>query len=283
MVRDLGLVNPSIVSTDNTARSHGALVGYVPSGGSINSVYVSGGSISTNAAGSKAGGLVGYLRSGTIRASYATATVGVSSDNPNNVDVGGLVGQLGWSGSGGGITASYAAGAVSGGSGTTVDVGGLVGKVENTNSSIANSYCDTTATMQTNCLGATVSGVTSTGYTTAAMQTPTGYTGIYTGWNLDLDGLSGNDDPWAFGASDQYPVLKYAGLDTTAQFAAQPRMTTNLDIDNDGTADLTDAIMVILYLFGLENEGITDYILFSQQATRTDPQAVTDYIASLLP
>ena len=59
--------------------------------------------------------------------------------------------------------------------------------------------------------------------------------------------------------------------------------TRRVDIDADGTVDLTDIIMVILYIFGLENEGITDYILFSDQATRTDPQAVTAYIASLLP
>ena len=59
--------------------------------------------------------------------------------------------------------------------------------------------------------------------------------------------------------------------------------TGRIDIDADGTVDLTDIIMVILYLFGLENEGITDYILFSQQATRTDPQQITAYIASLLP
>ena len=226
LVRNLGLVTPSIVSTATVARSHGALVGYMGSGGTIHSVYVSGGSISTNVAGSKAGGLVGYLVSGTIRASYATATVGVSS-NPNNVAVGGLVGELGGSGSGGGITACYAAGAVSGGSGTGLEVGGLVGKVENTSSSIANSYCDTTATGQPNCIGATGTGVsvTSTGYPTAEMQTPTAYTGIYATWDdHDLDGDTNADAPWDFGADDQYPVLKL-GRDAAAiaaQFAAQP-------------------------------------------------------------
>ena len=226
LVRNLGLVTPSIVSTATVARSHGALVGYMGSGGTIHSVYVSGGSISTNVAGSKAGGLVGYLVSGTIRASYATATVGVSS-NPNNVAVGGLVGELGGSGSGGGITACYAAGAVSGGSGTGLEVGGLVGKVENTSSSIANSYCDTTATGQPNCIGATGTGVsvTSTGYTTAQLQDPTGYTGIYATWDdHDLDGDTNADEPWDFGADDQYPVLKF-GRDAeaiAAQFAAQP-------------------------------------------------------------
>ena len=37
---------------------------------------------------------------------------------------------------------------------------------------------------------------------------PTGYAGIYADWNLDLDGDSANDDPWDFGANDQYPALK---------------------------------------------------------------------------
>ena len=54
------------------------------------------------------------------------------------------------------------------------------------------------------------------------MQSETDYNGIYATWNVDVDGRPGNDDPWTFGAADQYPVLKYAGMDTTAQFAMQP-------------------------------------------------------------
>ena len=78
----------------------------------------------------------------------------------------------------------------------------------------------------------------------------------------------------------------FAGGDTTLMGTGtitnddQPSLT--MDIDDDGTADLTDAIMVTLYLFGLENEGITDYILFSAQAQRTDPQEVTAYIKTLI-
>ena len=52
---------------------------------------------------------------------------------------------------------------------------------------------------------------------------PTGYTGIYMmNWDLNLDGQPGGDDPWTFGKTDQYPVLKYAGMDTTAQYNLQP-------------------------------------------------------------
>ncbi|WP_419913051.1 hypothetical protein [Candidatus Poriferisodalis sp.] len=49
------------------------------------------------------------------------------------------------------------------------------------------------------------------GKTTAELQTPTDYTGIYANWNVDLDGDGSADDPWDFGTSCQYPVLKYGG------------------------------------------------------------------------
>ena len=61
-----------------------------------------------------------------------------------------------------------------------------------------------------------------TGQTTSKLQSETSYNDIYASWNVDVDGSPGNDDPWTFGAADQYPVLKYAGMDTTAQFAMQP-------------------------------------------------------------
>ena len=241
-------------------------------------MYASGGSLTIRVAGSNGGGLVGRLR-GAITASYATASVNTTG-SATNLFIGGLAGRR----DGGTITASYAAGAVSSAV-TLTNIGGLVGLSEGGSGAITNSYCSA-ATGQTNCIGALASGsasVSSTRYTAADMQAPTGYTGIYTHWNLDLDGVTGNDDPWDFGAIYQYPVLKFGRDAATiaAQFAAQPP-DLDIDIDADGTADLTDAIMVILYLFGLENEGITGYILFSQQATRTDPQAVTAYIETLI-
>ena len=47
-----------------------------------------------------------------------------------------------------------------------------------------------------------------TGKTTSQLQTPTGYVGIYGTWNLDLDGDNASDDPWDFGTSSEYPILK---------------------------------------------------------------------------
>ncbi|MCY3778341.1 MAG: fibronectin type III domain-containing protein, partial [Candidatus Aminicenantes bacterium] len=48
--------------------------------------------------------------------------------------------------------------------------------------------------------------------TTEQLQEPTGYTGLYQLWNVDLDGDNSPDDPWHFGTTSQYPVLK-ADLD----------------------------------------------------------------------
>ena len=45
------------------------------------------------------------------------------------------------------------------------------------------------------------------GNTTAELQAPTGYRGIYQSWNLDLYGDSARDDPWDFGTAAQYPAL----------------------------------------------------------------------------
>ena len=45
------------------------------------------------------------------------------------------------------------------------------------------------------------------GQPTAALQSPTSYSGIYANWNLDLDSDTTSDNPWDFGTSAQYPVL----------------------------------------------------------------------------
>ena len=77
-----------------------------------------------------------------------------------------------------------------------------------------------------------------TGQTTSALQTPTGYTGIYSDWNLNLDGELGNDDPWDFGYDSQYPVLKYGGLDLLRQGRDTIVISTD-ELDADEGADTT--------------------------------------------
>ena len=44
--------------------------------------------------------------------------------------------------------------------------------------------------------------------TTEQLQEPTGYSGLYRLWNVDLDGDNSADDPWHFGTTSQYPVLR---------------------------------------------------------------------------
>ena len=191
-------------NTDDVNLSFGGLVGW--NSGAITASYGTG-AVNGHVF---VGGLVGYHGNNSapravIRASYATGAASGQSV------VGGLVGGNYDQST---ITGSYAIGPVSG----TSSVGGLVGT--NRSSSINHSYYNSTTTGQSD----TGKGIAQA---TSALQSPTGYTGIYaTNWNLNLDGQAGNDDPWYFGATDQYPVLKYAGLDTTAQFQLLPARVT---------------------------------------------------------
>ena len=159
------------------------------------------------------GGLVGRNYESSITASYATGSV------TGNEGVGGLVGQNEFDAF---ITASYATGGVTGANG----VGGLVGSSDRTHDEggIMASYWNTQTSGQTagGRVGEFAAGLE--GKTTAELQAPTGYTGIYASWNTDLENADGDDDPatgatdfWDFGTKRQYPILKW-------------------DIDGDGTA-----------------------------------------------
>ena len=168
--------------------------------------------------GSGVGGLAG-VNGGTIVSSYAAGTV-------SGQDAGGLVGKNLWNELKGIIVASYAAGAVTGtgvgglvghhsgriitsyaaGTVTGQNVGGLVATLEIGTlgrGTIFASYWDWTTSRE--------SSVGGEGKTTAELQSPTGYTGIYADWNVDLDGDGTGDDPWDFGTSSEYPTLKGVG------------------------------------------------------------------------
>ena len=220
-----GLVGSSTRGTISDSYAAGAVSGDRYVGGLVGSSNL--GTISGSYAagavsgGDYVGGLVGYshysfTRYSIISGSYATGTV--SGDDY----VGGLVG----SGSYGSISGSYAAGSVSGSGG---DIGGLVGRSENVSvtasyavgrvstsgdtlyiggligydegGEITASYWDTQTTGQAGSYG----GV---GKTTAELQSPTTNSGIYADWDASV---------WDFGASRQYPVLKYQGMDVAAQ------------------------------------------------------------------
>ena len=204
----------SVVTGNNDV---GALVG-INKGTVVNS-YVTGidsTDSTVSGSGRSVGGLVGKNdNDGRVIASYSTASVTGSSS------VGALVGDKS-----GTIQASYAIGKVSGSS------QGLVGS-NGRGASITYSYYDSVTTGVSGQPGAK---------TTAQLQAPTSYTStlgnganaIYSAWNVNVDSPSTTrnnspDNPWSFGESNQYPVLRYAGHDTTAQFAAQPDKAPNFD------------------------------------------------------
>ena len=202
--------------------------------------------------GSDIGGLVGRVAAvgsdcrGIISASYATGAV-TGYEGSNNV--GGLVGQniSGGPGSSGIVTASYSTGAVTGsGHG---NVGGLVGQDStnlNSRNSINDSYWNTETSGQAMSDGGTSK-------TTVELVTPTGYTGIYFNWNLDLDDDSANDDPWDFGTSFEYPVLRvdFDGdgdvdaddIDPQRLVTLPPSVTT--DFNGDGRTNFADFFLFV--------------------------------------
>jgi len=165
------------------------------------------------------GGLVG-TNAGAIIASYATGDVGAGSGYNAIHLVGGLVGQ-----NNGPITASYVAGTLSGGY-TQPLVRGTGG-----GSRVSHSYWDATTSKISLSFGV------GTGYTTAALQAPTEYTGIYEHWNVDIDGDGSADNPWDFGTSSDYPKLKGVG---PAADQMQRRAAT-VTITDDDTAGVTVA------------------------------------------
>ena len=167
---------------------------------SISGSYATG---AVTGSGDNVGGLVGSLGYGdsSISGSYATGAV------TGEFSVGGLVGVIG--ANEGKISASYATGYVSG----TAAIGGLVGSSTGTTT---NSYWDTETSGQLYSDGGS-------GKTTAELQSPTGYTGIYAAWDDTKAG-----DVWDFGDGSQYPALKVDlngdGNATPWEFGGQGRV-----------------------------------------------------------
>ena len=220
-----GMAPPDFRSTLDFDRGTGGLVGY--NGNAIRGSYATGRVMGDRYVGGLVGlndadGFGGSSRDGArIAGSYATGSVTGQSS------VGGLVGSNGVPSNApfvlGEIKASYATGRVSG---PTRSGGGLVGYDNGSPSTIITaSYWDTNTSGYT-------SGSAGSGRTTAQLQAPTGYSGIYGSWNLDLDGDGRNDNPWHFGTSSQYPVLEAnvdgQGAATWQEFGYQVRSGTTL-------------------------------------------------------
>ena len=193
----------------------GGLVGQNEMEGKIISSYATG---AVSGQGDNFGGLAG-VNSGVITGTYATGSV---SGN-GFADVGGLVGDNRYTGV---VTAAYAEGSVSGradnfggllgsnqgvvtfcfSTGAVPESGGGLIERNGDNGAVDNCYWDTETSDQANSNG----GI---GKTAQELQSPTGYTGIYAAWNVDLDGDGTMDDPWEFGSATEYPVLNLETLD----------------------------------------------------------------------
>ena len=217
-------VTGSVASTGRFFGNAGGLVGN--SGGRIAASYFSGDVAGNNTA----GGLVGAFGNQII-ASYATGTVTAEHIS------GGLTGT-----NFGAITASYATGKVD----SDETAGGLTAIAFRTT---VDSYWDTDTSGQSSSDG----GV---GKTTAELQSPLEYFGIYAEWEVDVDDADGDGDPatggdapWDFGGDLQYPALSVDfngdGVATWQEFGNQRAFTVpgspeNFDVAaSDQTVALT--------------------------------------------
>ena len=247
LIEQLGLTNVQVTGERRT----GSLAGnqtFVFNAPTIIAVYATG-RVSGNFT---VGGLVGQNAGGNITASYAAVAVSARGSNFGSNEAGGLVGSLETNRAT--ITASYATGTVTG---PGTNVGGLVGLIER-DTTITTSYWDTTSSR----IADDTDDNAPEGKTTAELQAPTSYTGIYANWNVNVDGETGNDNPWAFGTSSHYPVLRYGRTQAqiNAQFEAQPGDApfAAADIDQNYEVNEQDALLMVrTYLPGVQGAGVT--------------------------
>ena len=231
VIRNVGLPNVDITVAGDRV---GALVGLVEGGGLIEKCFATGKvtTVPRNVHRYYAGGLVGDL-TGTVQASWTDVDV------RSGGRIGGLVGQM-EDNANAAIIASYSLGdVISTGEGSDLypkgrhlEAGGLYGSVHN--NVVSNSYFDNSIVVLFHYSefdgphSTRTAGYGATARSTAQMQNPVGYTGIYTNWNLDLDGDGTVDDPWDFGTASQYPALKgdsnKDGVFTWEEFGHQGRV-----------------------------------------------------------
>ena len=180
----------------------GGLVGNV--GNKIFACYVKKGSITGGGTNTSVGGLVGGQGAGTIRACYVLNITATGGSNRGSLVGNQVTDALNRTGT---IEASYA-----GGKNYTISLRGTG------SGTVTNSYNQQSSS--TDNADKTVHAKTG-----GTLLLPTGYTGIYADWNVDVDGTDGGDDPWDFGTNNQFPVLN------------------GIDANGDGTiadADLAD-------------------------------------------
>ena len=237
--------------------------GSVTGTGESTTAYVAG---SGSGNGHAVGGLVGLNYPGQkIVASYATGTVTAAGGQK----VGGLVGY-----NLGSIVASYSTGAASGKAevhglaySDAVDIQGMI-----TGSAALASYWDTTTSGLTG--GSPLQG---RGKSTTELQATTEYTGLFARWNADLDDDGSPDDPWDFGSTCQYPVLKYGDLDpsdqrATCQATAQAVNTGfDYDSDDDGLIEVSDLYQLNAIRWDLDGDGVADHPSYPHSTAFFEP------------
>ena len=241
-IRNVGLKHAAVYLNATYASKFNFAVLVGQNHGTVTKSYATG--VVVGGAG-RTGGLVGY-NTGTVRASYSTVEV---TDRPNEPvpqpgggtfthptcrvqtspthieGCGGLVGH-----NTGTITASWSAGKVD----TSANQQGLAAGT----GTATNSYWDTQTSGRS---GSTLG----TGQTTRALQRPTGYSGIYANWNLNLDGNAGGDDPWDFGTNREYPALKYDGQG--AADLEDQRGPSRLEADHWGAPVVGEPVVAYYY------------------------------------
>ena len=165
---------------------------------------------SVTGTGNKAGGLVGWNKSGaTIAASYATGIVSTGLGQ----NAGGLAGR-----NDGEITASWTAGVLG-------DTGGNAGGVVGSNTSsgeITASYFDSGTSHLLDAHGAGDADGAA-GKMSSDLKAGLATSDIFVTWNVDIDGDGAADAPWDFGVSTEYPALKGVADDWESLRLPAPR------------------------------------------------------------
>ena len=225
VIENVALTDVSITDARSHAASAfyyaGALAGFVA--GTVRTSYATGTlTVSTgDQTSSRVGGLVGLLRfpeagvPGRLDASWAAVNTTVNSTSAHSANDA-VGGMVGELTAPSAITASYSAGSVAVSNPSRAAVGGLVGRLENANATAAGSYWDT----KTSGIADDADKDPPEGKSTENLQAPTGYRGIYQSWDdHDRNGDGSPDAPWDFGDRCQYPVLDWGGHDLEAQRA----------------------------------------------------------------
>ena len=226
VARNSGPIMFSYATGRVSGRLAGGLVGYNPHGhitssyatGNVSGASYTGGLVALtegnmtiaasyatgNVSGRIAGGFIGHDRGGgSVVASYATGRVSSGGT------AGGFIGLT----HGSSITFTYSTGSVSKTNEEAI-IGGFIGKNESETNVIASSYWRREQPVQYAGVGAGSSnGIRAA--TPVQLKEPTGYTGIYADWLIDIDNADGDydettgvDDFWDFGTSSDYPALK---------------------------------------------------------------------------